>query len=383
MNRPRAPKRSLLRKLRHSMPEPIRKPLRRIRTRAYNSGVPVLVRLATLLGARPDRTYANRVSGEILNFEDQVEVHELPEIYHYWSNKYLRPELERFGYLGPTDFFYKELLATAEQVKGRCRFISIGAGNCDVEVSLAAQLRLTGLRDFSIACVDINPAMLNRGKALAAESSVSDLIEFRCEDVNVWKPQDAYHAVIANQSLHHVLDLEHLLDAVREAIGTEGVFLASDIIGRNGHMRWPEALSIVREFWRELPRRKRFNLQLERYEKNFLDWDCSSETFEGIRAQDILPLLIARFHFEFFFGYANVIDPFIDRSFGNHCDPSEIGDREFIDRVHARDEAEIQAGRLKPTHMVAKMSQRFHVESKHRAGLSPASCVRDPLARPS
>jgi 2-polyprenyl-3-methyl-5-hydroxy-6-metoxy-1,4-benzoquinol methylase len=383
MNRPRAPKRSLLGKLRRSMPEPIRKPLRRIRARAYTSGVPVLVRIATLLGARPDPTYSNRLAEEISEFEDQIEIHELPEIYHYWSNKYLRPELERFGYSGPTDFFYKELLASAQRAQGHCKFISIGSGNCDVEVSLAEQLHRTGLRDFSITCMDISRAMLDRGKTLAAQSNVSDLIEFRCEDVNVWRPQESYHAVIANQSLHHVLDLEHLLDAVRDAIGTEGVFLASDIIGRNGHMRWPEALSIVQEFWQALPRRKRFNLQLERYEKNFLDWDCSAETFEGIRAQDILPLLIARFHFEFFFGYANVIDPFIDRSFGFHSDPSETADREFIDRVHARDEAEIQAGRLKPTHMLAKMSQRFHVESKHRRGLSPASCVRDPLAMPS
>jgi SAM-dependent methyltransferase len=378
MNRPRIPQRSLLRRLRRSLPEPIRALLRRIRARAFNSGVSMLVRLATLLGARRDRTYEDRLAGEKSTFDNQVEVHELPAIYHYWSNRYLRPELERFGYSGPTDFFHKELLATAEQVQGPCRFISIGAGNCDVEVALAAQLRLTGLRDFSIACTDINPTMLERGKALAAISNVSGHVIFQCEDINDWRPQTTYHAVIANQSLHHVLELEHLFDAIRDAIGIEGVFLASDIIGRNGHMRWPEALEIVQEFWQELPKRKRFNLQLERYEKKFLDWDCSSEAFEGIRAQDILPLLIERFHFEFFFGYANVVDPFIDRSFGHHSDPSRAEDLEFIDRVHARDDEEIRAGRIKPTHMLAKMSQRLHVESRYRDDMAPVFCMRDP-----
>src|ERR1700682_4986821 len=106
--------------------------------------------------------------------------------------------------------------------------------------------------------------MLQRGKALAIASDVVEHMAFQCEDVNNWSPQGTYHAVIANQSLHHVLNLEHLFDAIRDAIGVVGVFLTSDIIGRNGHMRWPEALTIVQEFWQEMPKRMRFNLQLER-----------------------------------------------------------------------------------------------------------------------
>lgn len=364
------------------LPEPLRAALRYFRDRAFASRVPLFVRLAVLLGARGTPMYLDRMADETAAFDNQIDVHELPAIYHYWSNTYLRPELESFGYSSPTDFFYKELLAAAQRAGDRCaKFISLGAGNCDSEILIATQLRAAGCIDFVIECVDINPTMLGRGQALALESGVSEHIVFRSADINTWQPLDKYDVVMANQSLHHAANLEHLFDAVAKAIGQTGVFLTSDMIGRNGHMRWPEALAIVQEFWRELPKHKRYNVQLERHEKKFRNWDCSSDAFEGIRAQDILSLLMQRFHFEWFFSYANIIDPFIDRSFGSHFDPAQASDREFIDRIHARDEAEISAGNIKPTHMLAIMSRQNHVPTRHRRGLPPVFCVRDPQAK--
>ena len=129
-------------------------------------------------------------------------------------------------------------------------------------------------------------------------------------------------------------------------------------------------MRIVREYWRELPSAYRWNVQLRRHEELLKDWDCSMSGFEGIRAQDILPLLLARFDFEFFIGYGNLVDPFIDRSFGPHFDAAAEWDRAFIDRVHARDEAEILAGRITPTHMMAVMRRRpYDGPRKHREGL--------------
>lgn len=114
----------------------------------------------------------------------------------------------------------------------------------------------------------------------------------------------------------------------------------------------------MREFWRELPMSRRYNLQLKRREKTFRDWNCSRESFEGIRAQDILPLLTERFDFDFFFAHSNIIDPFIDRSFGPHFDADSPLDRAFIDRIQARDDAEILAGNISPTHMLAVMHRK-------------------------
>ena len=165
---------------------------------------------------------------------------------------------------------------------------------------------------------------------------------------------------------------------IRDLAGERGVTrlvvgLPTGMSGREG----PQA-AIVREFWRELPREYRYNHQLARQEDEFLDWDCAQEGFEGIRAQDILPLLVERFGFDLFAPFANVIDPFIDRGFGHNFDAGADWDRAFIDRVHARDEAEIRRGAITPTHLFAVMCVGRPGEGLRLDGLEPRACIRRP-----
>lgn len=325
--------------------------------------------------------YAERIAAETAIFADQVEVHDLPPIFHYWSNTWLRPALEAHGFSNPDQFFALYLQRTIEDVMSSSprsvQIASLGCGNCDTEVRVAGLLRERGITDFVIDCIDINPVMLARGRALATDAGVSANIQTTIGDFNNWQPQHGFDAVLANQSLHHVVNLEGLLAAIERALPPSGRFITSDMIGRNGHMRWPEAMEIVHEFWHQLSEPYRWNTQLHRHEKLHEYWDCSNEGFEGIRAQDILPCLIGLFEFEFFFAYANVIDPFIDRAFGPNFDADAQWDRAFIDRVHARDEAEILSGRIKPTHMMAVLRTRpWSGQRVHRPGLTPEFCLR-------
>ncbi|HVF35338.1 MAG TPA: class I SAM-dependent methyltransferase [Candidatus Saccharimonadia bacterium] len=330
-------------------------------------------------GAQAEQSYADRIAREHSIFDSEINVHALPAIYHYWSNRYLLEMEREFGFDHPYDFFARELARQTAIADGApLRFVSLGSGNCDAEVDVALRLRALGVERFVIECLDLSGPMLARGAALARERGVETQISPVEQDFNAWRPDRAYHGVMANQSLHHVLELEHLLDAVSNALVHGGRFVVSDMIGRNGHQRWPEALAIVHELWRDLPDKYRFNVQLQRHEHEFLDWDCSTEGFEGIRAQDILPLCIERFGFEMFLPFANVIDPFIDRGFGHHFDPAREWDRAFIDRVHARDEAEILAGNITPTHMMAIITNDRDAVPRVRAHLTPEFCVRRP-----
>jgi hypothetical protein len=147
------------------------------------------------------------------------------------------------------------------------------------------------------------------------------------------------------------------------------------MIGRNGHQRWPEALEIVHQFWRQLPPSYRFNRKLQRYEELYADWDCSVEGFEGIRSQDILPLLLEYFQCRLFIGFGNVIDPFVDRAFGFNFDAAQAWDRSFIDRVHQRDREEIVSGRIGPTHMLAVLGSDPNAAMMFHAPLTPAFCL--------
>lgn len=298
--------------------------------------------------------YQARLEAETRNYADCVNVEDLPPIFHYWSNRHLRPQLERYGFSSPRGM----IRAYVDKQRARApdrplRFVSIGSGNGELEIDLAAHLRSTGHPEFVIDCLDWNAAMLERARVAAAQNGVEPHINLVQCDFNTWEPAHEYDAAIAHQALHHVLNLEHLLTAIRGSLKPHGRLILAEMIGRNGHQLWPEALEILDEFWRELPPSYRFNLQLHRYEELFVNQDWSEDGFEAIRSQEILALLIEHFEFELFLGYANVINPFVDRSFGPHFNPASSWDTGFIDRVHACDEQAIRSGRIKPTQMLA------------------------------
>jgi SAM-dependent methyltransferase len=322
--------------------------------------------------------YDARAAEETERFERELVVHDLPAIYHYWSNKYLRPMVEQeFGFSHPEAFFAKHLVdANARKQHTTARFLSIGAGNCDTEIAVARLLREAGVTNFTLDCLDLTPAMLERGRQAAAEARLEGNLRFIPGDFNTWRAEGGYDAIMAHQSLHHVVALEHLFDAIHAGLTDNGLFLASDMIGRNGHQFWPEALAIVQDYWSELPPWYRFNVMLRRDEPVYLNWDCSVEGFEGVRAQDILPLLIEHFGFEVFVAFGNVIDAFIGRCFGPHFDANRDWDRSFIDRVHLRDEAEILSGSIKPTHLMAVMRRDPSVQPRVWKHLTPDFCVR-------
>jgi SAM-dependent methyltransferase len=327
----------------------------------------------------PPDDYSTRIEAERAHYKDQTQVHDLPGICFYWLNRYILPEMARLGVTSADQFFASNLLRAYRQAGSRTRrFISLGAGNCDTEVRLARTLLEAGATDFVIDCLDLNEDMLERGRELAAAQNVASHIHPLKGDFNTWQPACEYDAILANQALHHVVQLEDLFLACQASLTPAGLFVISDMIGRNGHRRWPEALVLVEQFWNELPEPYRYNRQLLRQETAYPDWDCSLEGFEGIRSQDILPLLLQRFHFNFFYAFGNVTDPFIDRGFGPNFDASSAWDRDFIDRVHACDVREMLAGRLKPTHMLAVVGRQQTAETVCLEKRTPGFSVRWP-----
>jgi len=320
-----------------------------------------------------DDTYAGKLRDEIERFRQVDDIHALPAIFSYWADKYLVPMFEACGFSGVDAFYAKYLLQSAGDDP---QFLSIGAGYCDTEMRVARMLRDMGLRQFRFECLELNPHLLER-----AREQVGDLagqMVFTQADLNTWQPQRSYSGVMANHSLHHVLNLEGLFDNVKRVLRPGGLFITSDMIGRNGHQRWPEALDIVSRHWAELPDAYRYNRLLRRMEPEFINFDCSAEGFEGIRAQDILPLLLERFEFQLFVGFANVVSPFVDRCFGHNFDADAEWDRDFIDRMHALDEEGFRTGTLTPTQMLAVMTSATVAAPICARGLTPEKALRRP-----
>lgn len=326
--------------------------------------------------------YELRSLVERANFSGIGVVHDLPQVHHYWSNKFLRPKCEELGFSGTDDFyltFIKDALRRGG-AGGQSRIISVGSGNGDLEVRLASRLLDDGVRDFQIECLDMDPARLERCMAHAQMAKVNDHVLTVRGDFNKWTPErgQTHQCIIANQALHHVLDLEHLFGSIQRAMTPSSLFLSADMIGRNGHQRWPEARAILEEYWATLPRSKKYNRHLSRTDDEFKDWDYSAFGFEGIRAQDVLPLLVDRFGFEVFLGFGGAIDPFIDRAFGPNFDVEDPGDRHMIDRIAVRNDVELLRGSLKPTQMYAVMCLDRSVAVRCWNSLTPPRAVRPP-----
>lgn len=306
-----------------------------------------------------DDDYEARLRAQIDQYREVADIHELPGIFHYWSNRHLRPRLNSvFGTDSVADFFARPLVGCVAggTPSHPAAVVSIGSGDASVEIGVARRLRELGAAPFQIHCLEVSPVLLGRAEEAVARAGLGDCFRLEATDLNRWSPSRRYAGAMAHHSLHHLVELERIFDGLAAALEPGGRFVANDMIGRNGHMRWPEALEVIERIWAFLDDRYKVNRQLRRLEPEFVNWDCSTEGFEGVRAQDILPLLLERFRFDGFLAMGGITDVFVDRAFGHNYDPGDPRDRAFIDFLQYLNDQLIDSGAIKPTTLFAVAS---------------------------
>ncbi len=327
-----------------------------------------------------EAAYDLRKQREIEIYAEVADIHALPEIFHHWSNNYNLPAIvEVFNVRTVAEFYAMAVRESAPS--GRARILSIGCGYGDMEFDVARTLIASGYTDFELVCADISPPLIERLTASIPEDLRSHITPVVC-DLNAVDLPGPFTCMMANHSLHHIEGLEHLFDYVRDKLTEDGILATSDVIGRNGHMRWPEAEAFLQMLWRLMPQHQRVNRLMSRIEHEYINHDCSTESFEGIRAQDILPLILQRLHPKRFLGYGGgLIDLLIDRAFGHNFDARNPDDVAFIDMVATLNDLLVDADVLKPTLMFGHFSKRDLGEICFR-GRSAARSVRDVTAEP-
>jgi len=313
--------------------------------------------MATFKIAPRSVAYRARCRVERFVYRSVRAVGDLPPIFHYWSNKYLQPVLMEQGYESPDDFFWKEVAAKARS--GPISILSIACGRAELEIGIAQRLKLEGFDNFSFHCVDLNQDMLNTAMERAAELGLTKNFSSATCDLNqVSLPHAAYDLIIANQCLHHLTALEYISVELSSALKTGGALLTSDVIGRNGHQLWPEALDEMQHYWKQLPRRLRRDRALGGAPKVFINYDHSAGGFEGIRAQDVLPCLLENFDFETCIAFGCLAIAVVDRRFGWNYDVESAGDRQLIDDLAECENVLLATGELKPTQLLGKLVPR-------------------------
>jgi len=322
--------------------------------------------------------HASRVAAEIEHFRAQINIHDLPQIFHYWSGKYLAPHVKDvFGLDNLYEVFAAELRASILNAGGNPDILSIGSGDACIEIAVAKYMRAAGFTGFKFHCVELNPHLVGRAEAAARDDGLREHFEFHVADLSTWQANQTYGAAFAHHSLHHIVALEHVFDQVRDHLDDNGSFVTADMIGRNGHMRWPEALNVISELWTRIPQRYKYHHIWGREVDPYDNWDCSGEGFEGIRAQDILPCLIERFHFSKLCVWGGILDPFVDRGYGHNFDPNRPEDLAFIDELWAREIDLLRTRTITPTVMVATMRKKPGPLTSS-FGLTAAECIRRP-----
>jgi hypothetical protein len=130
-------------------------------------------------------TYAERVAAELATYAGQEEVHDLPPIYHYWSEGHCLPLLEAVGLTSLDAFWDREVAAVCTR-RGphRARLVSLGAGNGDIEINIAARLSQRGIDNLELILLELNTVMLDRAIALAEELGIGDRLTVVPADLN-------------------------------------------------------------------------------------------------------------------------------------------------------------------------------------------------------
>ena len=329
--------------------------------------------------------YQARLSAQKQQYNVGEEIHDLPPIFHYWSNKYLRPKLEAvFDVSTVCDFYAKPFLELSRNNHNSLRFVSIGSGDCTYEVELCKCLLGRNLTNFVVICTEVNPRLISQARERIQQEWIGqwlqvDYFDVNCENLDL--PVDGF---MAHHSLHDVVELERLFAMMDHCLLPYGRFLTQDMIGRNGHMRWPESLAFINALWGVIGDPKKFNHQFKVQHDDFVNFDCSKEGFEGIRAQDILPLLSSNFSFGGFIGTGGLIEVFIDRGYGPNYSAGDRQDLEFVEFVAELNDRLIELGMIKPTIMFAEMGKKgAFVEPKLYKGITPNFCIRPvPLQGP-
>jgi len=237
-----------------------------------------------------------------------------------------------------------------------CNILSLGSGPCGTEINLAQRFTV----DYILDCLDINPHLLAKGEERSRQFGLK--FRFSAQDINsIALPPRSYDIVFAHAALHHFLALEHIFSQVRNALKPGGLFIAYEVIPRNGMLMWPETNEVVQRLWRLLPDRLKYDHSSGTpfYTPIHPNRNVGLESFECIRSEEIYPLLKKMFRTQIEVPVLAFTRRFVDTEFGPNYDLSRQEDRALIDLIFELDEQYLNSGKLKPVTIFMVMDSGY------------------------
>lgn len=171
------------------------------------------------------------------------------------------------------------------------RVLSLCAGEAGIEGLLLRKANVP----VDVTLMDFNATMLERARSNIPSSCTLRLWEGDVRDIPA-SISERFDVIMFVAGLHHVVHLEEVLEKVAFMLADQGEFwLVGEQVGRNGNRLWPDAYRVANQLFASLPAHLRFNRHLAATDAQLANADCSLSSFEGVRSQEILPMLRGRF----------------------------------------------------------------------------------------
>jgi ubiquinone/menaquinone biosynthesis C-methylase UbiE len=225
------------------------------------------------------------------------------------------------------------------------RMLSLGSGPGGVELTFARRAV-----QAEIVCMDVNTELLELGRRHAAEGNLN--VAFTEADLNLVElPTNEFDVVFCHAALHHVIELERLVEQIKRSLRPGGEFITVDVVTLNGYGMWPETRPVVQTLWQTLPSQFRLNhtgYAKPRTDEEIWEADTSAASMECIRSQDILPVLGDAFVNSVFVPYYSLSRRFFDTMYGPNYDLSRKLDRAIFEWIWELDTYYLQTQQLPP-----------------------------------
>lgn len=185
--------------------------------------------------------------------------------------------------------FSKRIRSVHEREARPVRILSLCSGAAGIERRLIADAGCP----VEITLFDLNENLMRTAAAvLSSVAKTTGVVG----DVNIILAEQfgnlTFDVAMFVSGLHHVVEIEHVLQRVIELLVPNGEFwIMGEAIGRNGNQLWPEALDAANRIFSSLPERFRRNAFTRKVDSAVPETDFSANSFEGIRSEEIEPLL--------------------------------------------------------------------------------------------
>lgn len=161
--------------------------------------------------------------------------------------------------------------------------LSLGCGTGLLERKIATQLDCEIIR-----AIDFSELSIHEARNLAEKEHMSCLIEYEVGNLNtITLPEQVYDLIVAEESIHHVENLEHLYTQVQKALKPDGLFIQSEFTGPD-HFQWTdEQLEEINKILDTLDSKYKIK---NFYERPRLIDMLANDPSEAVRSSEIIPL---------------------------------------------------------------------------------------------